>query len=249
MEFMLFLATLASVPPVVRWLLGGRRVPLAWAALFLFPGIFVYDSTLSLGADHVLAFWAGPVLLAARRAFVRLDRRDAALFGTMAAGAALTKYQAIFLLAGPAIALAARGVAMAARERAVRRALLGSGVALLVFVGVTSIHWLKNTVWYGDPLYPLLHGWFGGRPWNPLVDLAATMQPAGWSPTGTFPSRVLQTVRGVASFAFVPHDWPNFHGDWPVLSVVASRPLFGPAPVAPRMSDNTSVTLAVIGVR
>ena len=37
------------------------------AALFLFPGILVYDSAPALMADHVMAFWVPPLALALLR--------------------------------------------------------------------------------------------------------------------------------------------------------------------------------------
>ena len=48
------LATLVSSPlarATETASIVGRRVPLAWAALLLFPGIYCYDSGLVLGAD------------------------------------------------------------------------------------------------------------------------------------------------------------------------------------------------------
>src|SRR5262249_28237605 len=60
LEYTLFLATLAGVPIVVRCLVPHARASGAWTALFLFPSVFVYDSSLTAAGDHVLAFWAIP---------------------------------------------------------------------------------------------------------------------------------------------------------------------------------------------
>src|SRR5205823_946597 len=57
-EFCLFLWTLAGVAAGVAWLVEKTRVNGAWVAFFLFPGIFVYDSHIGGGADHVAAFFA-----------------------------------------------------------------------------------------------------------------------------------------------------------------------------------------------
>ena len=55
---------------------------------FLFPGLFLYDSSLGLGADHVLAFWAVPLALAVRRLLHRpTSAGRAMLVGLMMAGA------------------------------------------------------------------------------------------------------------------------------------------------------------------
>jgi len=39
----------------------------------------------------------------------------------------------------------------------------------------------------------------------------------GWTPEGPFTSRLLETGKAVFTFAFVPHDWPNYHRDVPVF--------------------------------
>ena len=89
LEFFLFLATLAGIPLLVERLLPKSRVRGAWAATFLFPGIFLYDSSLGVAADHVLAFWAVPIALTAFR-FVRAwTPSRGVLLGAMLAGAAL----------------------------------------------------------------------------------------------------------------------------------------------------------------
>ena len=98
LEFTLLLVTLVGVSVLTRRLLGGRRHPFAAAAFFLFPGIFVYDSSLITQADHVLAFWGcllGVVLVRLGRDYIW---NEAALVGVMLAGALLTRYQSIYYL-------------------------------------------------------------------------------------------------------------------------------------------------------
>ena len=56
-------------------------------ALFLFPGIFCYDSGLVLGADHVAALWAAPIFLLSLRYVERPSIAYALLLGTVVAGA------------------------------------------------------------------------------------------------------------------------------------------------------------------
>jgi hypothetical protein len=217
LEFVIFLATLAAIPLAVRWLLEGLRVPLAWAAVFLFPGIFVYDAMLISAADHVLAFWAVPVLLAAARFRRTWSAGDAALLGAMAAGAALTKYQALYVLVPCGLAAGIWTVQALWRRRPPWSALKSPLVGAALFLALTSVHWLKNLFWYGDPLYPWMHGLFRARPWNPDVDLGAVLQQTQFKPSGTFPERVLESLGGVATFSFKAHDWAGFHKDWPVF--------------------------------
>src|SRR5262245_31928414 len=90
LEWFLFLATLGGVSVLTRRLLGGRRTPYAAAVLFLFPGIFTYDSTLATMADHVLAFWGPPLALALLRLRRWFAPREAVVAALITSGAALT---------------------------------------------------------------------------------------------------------------------------------------------------------------
>src|SRR5262249_11120061 len=74
-EFVVFLATLAQIPILVRRLLPDTRATGSWCALFLFPGLFVFDSNLIAGADHVAALFAIPIFLALLRARRSLEPR------------------------------------------------------------------------------------------------------------------------------------------------------------------------------
>ena len=89
LEFTVFLFTLAGIPALVRAVVPGARAHLAWTATFLFPGILLYDSSLSGAADHVAALWAVPILLTLRRALPSLEPRRCLLFGAMLAAASI----------------------------------------------------------------------------------------------------------------------------------------------------------------
>jgi hypothetical protein len=225
LEMTLFLATLAGLPLLVRWLLGGASAPLSWVALFLFPGIFVYDSSLSGAADHVLAFWAPPLFLCAGRLWRSWSRADAVLLALLASGAALTKYQAIYLVVPIAIGIGVRAVVVGWRQRSLwrspLRSLRAAVVPLAVFAGVclalTAVHWLKNVIWYGDPMYPALYKHLTLRPWNPDADPVFNLQPPDFMVSGTLGHKLKETTQALATFAFRPHDWERFHRDWPVF--------------------------------
>src|SRR6185312_11562907 len=105
-ELALFVVTVFSAPLLVAALCPGRRVRGSWAVFFLFPGLFLYDSSLGVAADHVLAFWAIPLALALRRLAQRPSPATGALVGLMMAGAAMTKYQAVYLIAPAALFVA-----------------------------------------------------------------------------------------------------------------------------------------------
>ncbi len=229
LELALFVVTVFSIPLLVEAIYRRRRVRGTWAVIFLFPGLFLYDSNLSLAADHVLAFWGVPIALAVRRVLQRPGARGpATLAGLMLAGATLTKYQAIYLVV-PAlllVALATGRELWRARTSPFagplnrRQLLWGPGALALSALAATSPHWLANIIWYGDPLYPMLRDWLPAHPmvkgWaGPVAAFSGGM--TAWTPSGSFPHKLLESVVGTFTFAFVPHDWPNFHRDLPVF--------------------------------
>jgi hypothetical protein len=216
LEFALFVATVLSTPLLVEALLPGRRARGSWAVFFLFPGLFLYDSSLGLAADHVLAFWAIPLALALAR-FLRhpAARGRAVLAGLMLAGAALTKYQSIYLLVPAGLAVAVAAVRELWRARGRLQALAGPAVLGITFIIATAPHWLANLVWHGNPVYPLLRHLFHSRPMVPGWP-GTTLDP-GFEPTGTTIEKLRETVAAIFTFSFVPHDWAIFHRDLPVF--------------------------------
>lgn len=241
LEFVIFLWTLASVPVLVRACarhglskLRLRGVPTfgnprasgaaTWAALFLFPGIFVYDSTLNGGADHVTAFWAVPVMLALFRFLRSPGPRSGALLAVPLSGALLTKYQGVFIAAFPVVAavlFSSFSVVRGNREH-VRRTDVVLGVLTAAIAGLlfTSPHWLKNWIWYGDPLYPFLHRHLKVHPWT--VDAANLLaqvfeRDRRWTNQGLLSEKVLATAEALVTFSFRPHNYEFFHGKVPVF--------------------------------
>jgi hypothetical protein len=210
LEFVLFLATLASVGVLVRRLVGGRA-PFSGAVMFLFPGFLVYDSNLIIGADHVLAFWAPPLALAAIRFGRRFATREAVLAGLLTGGALLTKYHALLFLAPLSLWV----VTAAIRFRRLRPLLLWGAVA----VAAWSPHWAKNWIFYGDPCFPLLHAWFPSHPFPPGAAelMAEVLTPPMFRFTGTTAQKLHDLAQIPWTFSFVTHDW-DFHG---------ARPIFG----------------------
>lgn len=224
LEFALFVATVFSVPLLVEGLLHGRGARGTWAVFFLFPGLFLYDSSLGLAADHVLAFWAAPLALALLR-FLEEPRNPArgTLTGLMLAGAGLTKYQSMYLLipAGLAILFAVfrelwrNQRASVSERRNIGRIFAAPGALALAAMFATAPHWLANVVWYGNPIYPMLRNFFPSRP---LVQGWPGMTlDAQFELTGTFTEKVRESAATVFTFSFVPHDWGGFHGDLPVF--------------------------------
>lgn len=211
LEWCLFLWTLFGVSVLSRRLLKVGRYPYACAVMFLFPGIFLYDSSLGTAGDHVLALWAPAIALACLRLTTSHEWRSAAVVGLLFAGAMLTKLQALYFL--PCVSLTI--LALALRHRTVVPLLTAAAVCLLLM----STHWLKNLVWYGDPYYPLLRNWF---PSHPLHEgAAALIEEVFWYDrfmlTGTPSENAVATLKALVNFAFVPNNWEPFHRDVPVF--------------------------------
>lgn len=212
LEFVLVLATVVGISALAERLLAGARLVHGGAALFLFPCIFLPDSALNGGADDVLAFWAPPLGLALLRYLKSATAPNAVLLGAILGAAGLTKYQAIYLLVAIALVLAVDLV----RRRKPLPLLGAAGTALLV----SSPHWLKNWIAYGDPLYPNLYRWL---PAHPFFHGAAEWLPRGYWLNGANRSlswaRKLRGLgRALVGFSFSPHGW---------AATPVGRPLFG----------------------
>ncbi len=234
LEFIFFLWTLASVAAMARWLLDDSRTGSLWAVFFLFPSILVYDSNLGGGADHYLAFFACPFFLAAMRAAQRFDARESAMAGAFGAGALLSKYQAIYLIVGVVGAFgikwlwaladrfqahrAAKNPPVAATEGSSEkpapeppptwRALLVAPAAMaLTALLVTSPHFLRNWVFYHNPMYPFAQDVFKSTPTthNAAYLFEWLFKDYNHRPHGTFRENVRDAIGLVFTFSFQPH--------------------------------------------
>ncbi len=224
-EFVLFLSTLVGIGALARRLVPGADGRLVWVVRFLFPGVLLYDSNLSLGTDHIAALFAIPIFLATMRTWRRLDPKESALLALMISGGLLTKYSsAVALFAFPVLAIVARSVWLGLS----RRARTASGAAsnswwvgpLVCVVGgllFTSPHWLKNWIWYGGPLYPSGSSLFGLAPWTvdaePIFRYGYMEQ--AWRPSPTW-AGLWESVKVLFTFSILPHNW-GFHGKLPVF--------------------------------
>jgi hypothetical protein len=236
-EWVLFLPTLLGVSALVRHLLGSARLPYAAAAMFLFPGIFLYDSSLITGADHIHAFFAPALGLGIFRLLDRFDRRNALAVGILTAGPLLTKYQGVYFFVPVSILV----LWLAVSRKKMMPALVW-GVAL---AAVTSVHWLKNWIWYGDPLYPLLHKYLAARPFYEGAGphLEHEYWAANFLLSGSFWHKVQATLSSLVTFSFVPHNW-GFHGDRPVFGSLFTLLI----PVALLLGRRKRLWLMILGV-
>jgi len=228
LELVVFLVTtLAGIPALVRRLVPGADPRVVWVARFLFPGVLLYDSSISAGTDHIGGIFVVAAALAMFRAWPRLAPGPTLLVVVfLAAGTMVKETIAIMLVPVPALALSARAVYLVVQSRRGRvEASLGTNAwrtplfALLVFIVATAPLWLKNLIWYGDPLYPALHRFFSPEPW--AKDAAyrftwAYQDAQMWAPERNAQG-LLETFRVLFTFSFEPHDWKRFHRDVPVF--------------------------------
>jgi hypothetical protein len=222
-EYVIFLSTsLIGVPALVRRLVPSANPATVWAARFLFPGTFLYDSNLSVGADHIGAVFAPALALVGLRYWKAPRVREGLLLGMLIAAAVCAKETTALLLAPFFIALVAVRFAVdvirKARGSSDRNRILAGVVAGAATFVLTMPHWLKNLVWYGDPLYPNLHALFHDRPWGPHAAYAFEygFKSMLWAPPGNF-TGLRQAVSAMFTFAFRPHSWWLMHRDVPVL--------------------------------
>jgi hypothetical protein len=237
-EFSLFLWSMAGIAATVRWLVHDTGIRSTWAAFFLFPAIFVYDSNIGGAADHFLAFFAPPLFLAAARAARRFDPAFCVLTGVFAAGSILTKYQGGYLIAGCGLLLL--GAFLFHHGRAALQAIrvkytgfappvgasipslrsLWTGGLLIVATGalLTSPHFLRNWLFHRNPVYPFMQDFFKNS--TPTVPNAAFLirhlfADYHWRPEGTFMEKLKDSYEVFFDFSLKPHysftrDVPNF---------------------------------------
>lgn len=222
-EFVTFLVGLVGIPALVRRMLPHAPARLSWVVRLLFPGILVYDSTLSVGADHIAAVFSIPIFLGLLYVWKDLSPRASIVLVVMLSGGVLAKYSsAVSVFLFPVVAVLLRAGLLAWKRwrtgAFTGHWLAGPAVAFVAGLALTAPHWLKNWIWYGDPFYPVLHRLFDGRPWDPEI---ATVFQYGylaqtWSPPKTWEG-LLAALKVMFTFSFVPHNWGNFHGKLPVF--------------------------------
>lgn len=227
LEFISFvMTTLFAIPAVVRRLVPRADVRLVWAARFLFPGVFLYDSSLSAGVDHFGALFGSAICLMLLRAWPELEPRRCGLLALLLAAPGILKETAALLLVPvPIVAVALRSVVLLIRRvrkrapGASRNWWLGPLVVAATCAIFTAPHWAKNWILYGNPVYPVMSERFSTQPWTADASyvLAWLYDDARlWKPTRDLKG-VLETLEVLVTFSFVPNDWPQFHGKVPVF--------------------------------
>jgi hypothetical protein len=232
LEFAMVVWKLVGIAALAQWMLGDHTRRGLWLGLFLFPAIFAFGNTVGGGAEHFLAFWAAPMLTSTARMLEDdFDPRHAALLGIFAGGATLTKYQAIYMVVACGTVIAARWIvlmlvhqrARAHRTGAPTTPMRNLWVAPVVIIAATmqvaAPHFVKNLVFYANPLYPFAQDAFGGTPTHPLAgELWRTMLgEEGNHPKAHGLSRLPWTLEIAATFSFVPHYTVGWVKEWPLF--------------------------------
>lgn len=214
-EFGLFLWTLAGVAAAVRCMLGDARLPGTWLSFYLFPIIFVYDNGLGGAADHIAAFFALPGVVAAKRLLDQLTWPRALVMAACMAGGMLTKYQCFYWVLPTCAVVGAKlswHTLLPLLQKAPRETLKPLGrvwlVVLVCLPALISPHFVKNWIFYRDPVYPLAQEIFRGA--RPTVDNGVFLvnhvfTDVNWVPRGTFVERALHALELTLKFSFEPH--------------------------------------------
>jgi hypothetical protein len=225
LEFFIFVCTTLSISSLVRKLVPGLRTRHAWVARFLFPGVFLYDSSLSGGADHIAALFTVPMFLLLLRSSRDLSWRRTSLLALMVAGATMVKLTCLLMFVPvTAVVLGVRAIWLLARPpadvpNARRNAIIGPLAAVGVGLVAMSTFWAKNWIWYGDPIYPSLYDHLHLRPWtpdSPDLFIWGYQDFQFWRPTRDLKG-VFQTIKALFNFSFVPNDYPRYHGSIPTF--------------------------------
>ncbi len=225
MEFCFFLWSLVGINVLVARCIGRGRAPFAWVIRFAFPGTFLYGSTLNGGADHVCAALVPPTVLALLYTWRSLSVAWAVLLSVFVATIALTKTMTTLMVAPPIVLgflLRALWLASARFRKQPTSPNWWKAPLLAALAGlaVSAPYWLKNWIWYGDPVFPLLAR--AGVLHSPLWTergaefFAVSFQDDFWRPA---PGKDgwLDTAKVLFTFSFEPHDWAERHGKTPVV--------------------------------
>jgi hypothetical protein len=171
-EYSLLPWTLLGFAAMAARIAGRGRYLYAGAVLFLFPSLFIYDSSFVTNADHILAYWVAPLTVALVRFGKRFELREALLAAAFTGAAICVKYQSCMLFVPIAVYLGW----LVLRHRRLLPAFLWTATV----AAITSTHWLKNLVYYHDPFFPILNQIFPSKPF--FHDAVALYRQTFWDP-------------------------------------------------------------------
>ena len=224
LEVACFVGTLAAVPPLARALLpkgSPGLLRLSWVSVLLFPMLYIYDTGLMAGADHVAALWAPTSVLAWFQAKERGDSRSWALFGLNLAALALTKYTSVVMVAPISLIIAVVAFKPGPQWKAHAK---GPLVAAAVAFVVTSMLWLRNLAFYRNPVYPLAAKWFPSTPWtvdSPVWRVRYSRE-LFVPPDGSLWMRLRDTGEALWNYHLSLYTWSDFTQNLPIFGSLYS---------------------------
>ena len=223
-EFTTFLWSLVAIAAAVRRLAERAEARAGWAAIFLFPSLFVYDGNMGAAADHYLALFSVPVLLAGLRLLEGITWRRAVLLGWLAGGALLTKLHAVYLLIPLSLLIGARVVWIALHRRdyeptdeRLSKVLIALAAGGGMAIALLGLHFGKNAVFYKNPFYPMAQGRFPSVPTLPDAQLQMDYLFGDWRwhPPEQLSDRLHAAAKMMFTFSFLPHY--TFNGNVPTF--------------------------------
>ena len=226
LELFTVLVGAATIPPLTRAIwphLPRGSARLAWVAFFFFPSIYIYDNGLFGGADHVAALWAAPMVLTWLQARSRADARSWVLWGLVTTGA-LAKYTSLMLVLPLTLVAAVDWLWQFRSSSRVGR--LGPLLAAGTTVLLAMPYWVRNWVWYHDPVYPLAARVFQPTPWAPdseflfgRISVPTNFAVGGlplWGREGTLAG----TLEALSDYWREVYTWADFTGQQPAFGFV-----------------------------
>jgi hypothetical protein len=226
-ELTFVFAAIFGVVPLTRTLLARpERVHWAWVCAALFPALLRYPPRIE--ADYLVAAFAPPLLLSAFKVWENADRGSVIVGALMLAATLLVKYSAVNTGLPPLIVAGAgvlRRLWLARKSRLRGEVVYAAGTlgaAALVFLAATSTHWLKNWIFYRDPLFPN----FGPKDAFTPVTFAAyrAMVAQFWVPAPGWPGWK-ETLQVLFTFSFEPHEYSNYNAGHPIFGSLFSLTL------------------------
>lgn len=222
-EYSIVVWNAVAVAVAAQWMLRDFRVRGLWTATFLFPLVFAFGTSVGAAADHMVGFWAVPMFVATGRLLRDLDVRWAALLGVLAGGAVLTKYQAIYMIAACGSIIAVRWLWLVIRRAGAPSwsTMIRSPLVVIALATAVALpHFLKNAIFYRNPLYPFAQNLFtNSTPTHPRAAelFSGMLGETDNQPKGHGWERVRETLELFGDFSFVPHYTVDWVEKWPLF--------------------------------
>jgi hypothetical protein len=225
-EFVVLLGTLPGIPAFVRAVVPKTSGAGTWAALFLFPSIYVCG--VRGGSDHIAAVFTIPAVLAVFRAVRGFEPRPSLLAAVMISGWLVTKLTAASIATPIIVGVGIKATIDLVRALVARKSPLfatrGAWVMLGAGIVLTAPYWLRNAIYYRNPFYPM------GKlvrnvPWHAdATDIYAMWQKVEFDRFISRPTHdwagVKQALAALVDFGSSPHDMAAHSAGLPFFGTI-----------------------------